>query len=157
MSGVSKIVTDEVLEIAKRQLKELGKDKYIAAKLQAVISTKTHGITKVAEVFNISRPTLFSWIKHVKQNHPERLTVAPGRGRKRKLSAEQTALVKGCIQEDTQLTIDQLQRYIQDELNVSLSRSTTHRLMVSLNFSYITPRPKHYKQDPLEQDDFKKN
>lgn len=157
MSGVSKIVTDEVLEIAKRQLKELGKDKYIAAKLQAVISAKTHGITKVAEVFNISRPTLFSWIKHVKQNHPERLTVAPGRGWKRKLSAEQTALVKGWIQEDTQLTIDQLQRYIQDELNVSLSRSTTHRLMVSLNFSYITPRPKHYKQDPLEQDDFKKN
>ena len=157
MSGVSRIVTDEVLEIAKRQLKDLGKDKYIAAKLQAVISAKTHGITKVAEVFNISRPTLFSWIKHVKQNQPERLTVAPGRGRKKILSDEQIALVKGWIEGDTQLTIDQLQRRIRDELNASLSRSSTHRLMVSLNFSYITPRPKHYKQDPLQQADFKKN
>lgn len=157
MSGVSKIITDEVVENAKRQLKELGKDKYIAAKLQAVISAKTHGITKVAKVFNISRPTLFSWIKHVKQNQPERLSVAPGRGRKKRLLPAQIDLIKGWIAGGPQLTIEQLQRRIQDELNISFSRSSTHRLMISLNFSYITPRPKHYKQGPLLHDDFKKN
>jgi transposase len=99
---------------------------------------------------------VWTWIKHVKQNQPERLTVAPGRGRKKILSDEQIALVKGWIEADTQLTIDQLQRRIRDELNASLSRSSTHRLMVFLNFSYFTPRSKHYKQDPLQQDDFKK-
>lgn len=157
MSAVSRIVRDEVLEIANRQLKEFGKDKDIAAKLQAVISAKIHGITKVSEVFNMSRPTLFSWIKHVKQNPPKRLTVASGRSQKKMLSDEPIALVKGWIEGDTQLAIEQLHRPIHNELNLSLSRSTPHRLRLPLNFSYITPRPNHYKQNPLHKEEVKKN
>lgn len=157
MAGISKKITDEVVNIAEKRLKELGKDNYVAAKLQAVISTKKHGITKVAEVFNISRPTLFSWIKHVKEEHLERLTVAPGRGRKKKLTAEQADIVKEWIKENGQLTIDQVKFRISQEFNVHISRSSAHRIIQSLNFSYITPRPKHYKQDPLKQDEFKKN
>lgn len=156
MAGISRKITDEIVKIAENRLKELGKDKYVAAKLQAVISAKKHGITKVAEVFNISRPTLFSWIKHVKEEHLERLTVAPGRGRKKKLTAEQTDNVKEWVKENSQLTIDQVKLLIFQEFNVLISRSSVHRIMQSLNFSYITPRPKHHKQDPLEQEEFKK-
>lgn len=157
MAGISRKITDEVVKIAQNRLKKLGKDKYVAAKLQAVISAKKHGITKVAEVFNISRPTLFSWIKHVKEGHVERLNIAPGRGRKRKLTPEQVFTIKEWLKENSQLTIDQIKLRICKEFNVLISRSTTHRIMQSLNFSYITPRPKHHKQDLLEQEDFKKN
>lgn len=157
MAGVSKKITDDVVRIAENRLKELGKDKYVATKLQAVISAKKYGITKVADVFNISRPTLFSWIKHVKEEHLERLKVAPGRGRKKKLTAKQIDTVNVWIKENSQLTIDQVKLRISQEFNVLISRSSVHRIIQSLNFSYITPRPKHHKQDPLQQEEFKKN
>ena len=36
------------------------------------------------------------------------------------------------------------------------TKSTVHRIMKKLDFSYITPRPKHYKQDPNDASEFKK-
>lgn len=157
MSGVSRILTDEIVKRAQARLKQLGKDRYASAKLQAVVSAKEHGITKVAEVFNISRTTLFSWINIVKQDNLEELQISPGRGRKPILTEEQIETVRGWIEGNSQLTIDQVKARIFDELDTVISRSTTHRIIKSQSFSYITPRPKHYKQEVHEQEIFKKN
>ena len=42
-------------------------------------------------------------------------------------------------------------------MGAKLSKSTTHRIMQKLEFSYITPRPIHYKQEQKLKDEFKKN
>jgi transposase len=156
MSGISKLITNEVVKIAQEKLKELGKNAYISAKLQAVISAKKHGITKVSDVFNISRGTLISWIKHVKNDYVEGLAIRPGRGRKKRLAPEQADLVKEWVNQNSQMTVDELRVRINEEMGLALGRSTVHRIMQSLNFAYITPRPKHHKQDLPQQEVFKK-
>ena len=40
----------------------------MAQRLRAVISAKKHGISKVADVFDITNATLISWIKKCKYN-----------------------------------------------------------------------------------------
>ena len=40
---------------------------------------------------------------------------------------------------------------------LNVGKSTVHREMQKMKFSYITPRPVHYKQDKEKQEEFKKN
>ena len=54
------------------------------------------------------------------------------------------------------ITINQLRQMILENLNVKLSNATAHRIMQRLEFSYITPRPRHHKQDQNLRDEFKK-
>jgi len=46
---------------------------------------------------------------------------------------------------------------IANELLINFSKSSVHRLIKKLEFSYITPRPVHYKQDKSRHEEFKKN
>ena len=46
---------------------------------------------------------------------------------------------------------------LEQNFNLIVSKSTTHRAMKSAGFSYITPRKTHYKQDTNESVKFKKN
>ena len=64
--------------------------------------------------------------------------------------------IKVMIKAKSNITIDELRLKIMKKYDVDLSRSTTHRLMKRLGFSYITPRPRHYKAKEEEQEDFKK-
>ncbi len=156
MSGVSKLVTEEVVISAKEKLKQIGKAGYLATKLQAVIATKEHGIQKVAEVFGVSRVSLTNWIKHVKNNQTNRLVLAVGRGRRSKLSQKQKETIQSWISDNHQITIDQVKQKIASSFGVELGRSTVHRIMKSLDFSYITPRPQHNKQNTSLHEEFKK-
>jgi hypothetical protein len=65
MAGVSQLTTDAVIEFATKSLKQIkNKYSYVERKLQAVIATKKHSITKIAQIYNISRITLAQWVKH---------------------------------------------------------------------------------------------
>lgn len=156
MARQSKLLDEEVIRVAEEGLKNFGRWGSIATKLTAVIAAKEHGISRVAEIFGITKATLISWIKSVKANGVERLNVQSGRGRKFKLTEEQEQEVGKWIEEDSQVTIDQLQFKIEKEMKVRIGRSTVHRLMQRLNFSYITPRPIHYKQEEGAMVEFKK-
>jgi transposase len=89
MSRVAGLATFSVAEEAKKMLKQVGKSSKISLKLQAVISAVQYGITHTAKVFNVSRSGLTQWIKIVQTGVIDDLRVAPGRGRKQKLSQEQ--------------------------------------------------------------------
>ena len=73
MSKISKILDTSVVEAAEQALKKLGKHGYVSKKLNAVIAASKHNITEVAKIYDISRTTLTSWIKHIKDS---RLTSA---------------------------------------------------------------------------------
>lgn len=157
MSRQSKAISDALFEQAKISLKQLGRSGEAGRRLQAIISAKTKGITAVSEVYGITRMTLMSWIYKFKASSTEGLKIKAGRGRKRKipLAAEKSA--KNMIEKNPTITIDEVRLKIIEKHGISPSRTTVYRLMKRLSFSYITPRPRHYKAQEDLQEDFKKN
>jgi transposase len=156
MARPSKLLDDEVVLLAQDGLKKLGKSGLVAKKLQAIIAAKKHGITKTAEFYLITKKSLIKWIKELKEESLKALEVQAGRGRKFLLSKEQEQEIKQWIESNPNITIGHLRLMIVENMKVKLSPSTVHRLMQRLQFSYITPRPKHYKQDEKLKAEFKK-
>lgn len=156
MARTSKLLTKEIASAAESSLEELGKNGIVAIKLMAIISAHKYGITRVAQVFDITKMTLLSWIKHFGKESAERLKVQPGRGRKHLLKEEQEQVIQAWISQDSQITVDHLKQKIYESFGVTLSRATAHRLLKKLNLSYITPRPIHYKQDRSSLEEAKK-
>ena len=156
MTQTSKLLDDKVVRFAKEELKKIGHYGHLSKKLHAVIKAKEHGITKTAIFFGISRGSLTSWIKHLKDSNIEKLMAPPSRKRKSILSESHLRQVAKWLQDNPQITIDQVKENIESHFQVKISRSTTHRVMQKLAFSYIKPRPKHVKQDPSKIANFKK-
>lgn len=156
MSKVSKLLDEEVVRLAEKALKKLGSYGYVAKKLNATIAASKHGITEVAKIYNISRTTLTSWIKHIKNSDFNRLEAPKERRRRRKLNEVQLQEIKQWIESTPNITINELKIRIEEEYKLVVSKSTVHKAMKELNFSYITPRPKHYKQNTKKVEEFKK-
>lgn len=156
MTASSKLLDDIVVEKAKVALQKIGKSALCARKLEAVISAKKHGITQVAKVYGVTRTTLTSWIKLIKSDKMERLNAPPERKRKSKLNDEQRKQILEWIKDNSQLTINTTRIKIEQVFAVSLSKSTVHREIQNLGYSYIKPRPKHFKQDSNKVSEFKK-
>ncbi len=155
MSRTSKLITDEVAELAERSLKELGKAGAIARKLQAISSANKHGIKKVSEVYNISRTTLTAWINNFKDG--SLIALSPKAKKPRSpITAEHRVIIKEWLEQEGRMTIEALRAKIEGFFNIKLKKSAVHNLIHSLGFSYITPRPKHYKQDSSKHEEFKK-
>lgn len=155
MARRSKLLTPEVVKQAQIGLESLGHQGKIALKLKAIVAAQKHGLTTVADVFGTTKATLISWIKRLEES-VEYLNVQSGRGRKSLLTSKEEATVKDWLFQDSQLTIDHLKLRIEQKLGKRLGRSTVHRLMKKLSFSYITPRPRHYKQDTKILEEAKK-
>ena len=79
MSRTSKLLTKETVEIAESNLLRLGKAGAVAVKLRAIISANKYGITTESKCFGITKSTLISWIKHVKNESLELLNVQKGK------------------------------------------------------------------------------
>lgn len=156
MPGITKLVDDATFSKAQNELKRLGNCSKISIKLKAIIAAKEYGIAEVSRVFGITRATLTSWIKILKDNPPESLLVQHGRGNKPKLTSDQTSKIAEWIKSDPSITIAKLKAQICKKFGIELSMATTHRIMQNLSFSYITPRPKHYKQETAAHEEFKK-
>jgi transposase len=97
-----------------------------------------------------------SWIHKFKTESIEGIRIKSGRGRKRKIGTEKEDGIKSMIQSNPNLSIDELRLKIIEKYGITPSRSTTYRLMKKLHFSYITPRPRHYKAKKSQQEDLKK-
>lgn len=156
MARKSQAISEELFEQAKKNLKILGKTGESGRRLQAIISAKTKGIKMVAEIFGITRKTLMSWISNFESESIKGLTIKAGRGRKKKFPVEHEEQICSMIKARPNITIDELRLKIIEKYNIILGRSTVHRLMKKLSFSYITPRPRHYKSNKNLQEDFKK-
>jgi transposase len=156
MSSRSKILDDLVEEKAKSELKKIGKTALISRKLEAVIAAKKHSISQVAKIYGITRTTLTSWAKHIKNGQIEKFKAPAERKRKNKLNDIQRDQILEWIKGDSQLTIKSIRIKIQKIFNIEISKSTVHREIQKLNYSYIKPRPKHFKQDKEKVMEYKK-
>ena len=156
MAQISKLLDDEVVEKAKAQLRKSGKVALMTRKLEAIISAKKHGISKVAEVYDITRKTLTSWIKCVRSDNLAGLSAPAERKRKNKLNDTQRTEITEWLRADSQLTLEAIKLRINEQYNIEISKSTVHREVQKLNYSYIKPRPQHFKQDQNQVTEFKK-
>ena len=84
MTQISKLLDDQVVEKAKAQLHKVGKTALMTRKLEAIISAKKHGISKVAEIYDITRKTLTSWITCVRNDNLSGLGLTLTNSRKAK-------------------------------------------------------------------------
>ncbi len=141
MARPSKLLDEEVVLLAHKGLKELGKSGRVARKLQAIIAARKHGISKTCEFYSITKNSLIKWIKDLKKESLQALHVQTGRGRKFLLNQEQEQEVKKWIEANSSITINHLRLMILENMNIALSPSTVHRLLQRLRFSYITPPP----------------
>ena len=75
MSRQTKAISEELIEKCKLELKRSGIRGEAGRRLQAIISAKDHGISKVAEIYNISRTTLMRWIERFEKENFKRVWV----------------------------------------------------------------------------------
>ncbi len=154
MSQVSKILTDDLVAKAKSSLKQLGRYGPVAVRLQIIIAAKEHGITDVCRVHGISRTTLTDWIKRFSQEEVNAL--ANKTKKPRSPLSEHLDTLKKWVEEDSNITARELVLKIEEKLKIQISMSSVYRVLNKLKFSYITPRPKHYKQNTNSHEEFKK-
>lgn len=158
MTRITKAIDDKLLAKCRAELKKQGARGENARRLQAIISAREHGIKQVAAIYNISRETLMRWIRKFRSGGVKEFAVGPGRGRRSKLSEEDLLSIKSYIEKaGATLSAKKLKNYIEKKYNIIFSDSSAHRLLKKLGFSYITPRPSHYKKDVFKQEEFKKN
>lgn len=151
----TKLITDELYAKASASLNKMSETDRVAIRLRAIVAAKEHGVNLVSKVFSITSNTLRNWVKSFSQNGVEALEYDKGRGRKSNIPEDYHNMILQWVQEDSNLTIHKILCRLQ-ERGVKTSKSAVHRVLLQLNLSYITPRPRHYKQDPSKQLEFKK-
>ena len=156
MARISKLLTNDLVAKAKISLRDLGKYGSVAVRLQIIIAAKEHGITDVCRIHGISRTTLTGWIKRFSEENDERALVNKSKKAKSPLSAH-LETIKKWVEENSNVTAKELIIKIEEQLKIKISTSSIYRMLKKLRFSYITPRPKHYKQDQSTHEEFKKN
>lgn len=156
MARTSKLIDTEVIRKAQQGLKQIGKNALLARKLEAVLAASKHGIKQVAKIYDISRTSLTEWINRLKNGTLDQLCAPAQRKRKSIMVDDERKLIQEWLESDPQMTIDQVQQKFKIKTGKDVSRSTMHREMKKLNFSYITARKQHYKSNPEKVQEFKK-
>jgi transposase len=156
MPKTSKFLDSAVVSRAKQELGKLGPYGYVSKKLLAVIAASEHGIGEVAKIYGVSRNTITEWIKHIKNLNLEKLKAPKERCKPHKLNKERMLEVKAWIVSNSSITSRALMIRIKEVYDIDVSITTAYRIIKRLNYSYITPRPTHYKQNKDRVEEFKK-
>ena len=110
----------------------------------------------MSKILRITSQTLRSWVHKFAEGGVSNLENKPGAGRKSTIKEEHLKQIEKWIKEDGQLTLAAIQIKLQEEYALQTSYVSVHRSLNKLKFSYITPRPKHYKQNTDQLDELKK-
>ena len=156
MARIEALNNDTLFEESGRVLKEIPFSK-VSIKLKAILALKNNNITKVCDVFSISRNTIKRWVVNFDLYGVEGLIPRKRKSRDPKLSDVQKKEVKLWIEGNPNLTLKELKLRIQQEFFVNITQVGIWKNLKKMKFSYITPRKKHYKQDRVELEEFKKN
>jgi len=126
-------------------------------KLQAISALSHSTIKKVSEVFNVANTTLKFWIRTFEKSGIEGLESKVKNPKKPKLDMAQKDQVRRWIETNPNVTMKQLKFMIRKNFNIEISLVGIWKNVQKMNFSHITARSVHYKQDKKKLEDFKKN
>lgn len=150
------IINKAIYEKAKNGLMQLQSQGTAANKLKAIMASYKHGAKKVSEILDIDITSIHKWTVKLKKDGYKALINRAKHQGGIKLKQVHKDKIKQWIEQDSNISITQVQNKLKKQFNLEVSRSTVHRAMKSVGFSYITPRQAHYRQDKKEADKFKK-
>ncbi|GEM_PF-2379628 len=122
---------------------------------------------EIADIIGCSQPTVNMWLKREKQGLT--LKTLPRSGRptpltKKTLSTlkkELTTKARDANKKFCSITTKQFSQVINSKTNMNYSLRHLRRILHKIEFSRITPRSQHIKNDPVKvamfRDEFKKN
>lgn len=145
-------------------LSKTEKDKHLAIRIQVVALAK-QGLTcpAIVEMTGYCRRTIQRWIARYNQWGIKALADEPRSGRPVKLQAEQYE--QFCTRIDAGPTFSErtavfsgrdIQQILKKDFGVMYSLDGVYKLLHRLGYSYLKPRPRHKKANPLVQEAFKK-
>ena len=150
------IINKTVYNDAKKALLKLKSYGTTANKLKAIISAYDNGIRKVSEVFNVHPTSIHRWARQVRDNDMDSLINKSKHQDGILIKKSHKDTIAKWLKKDPNLSIKEIRKMIKDKYDIEASKSTIHRAMKEVGFSYITPRKIHYKQDKEKVEDFKK-
>ena len=150
------IIDEAVYNNAKKSLLKLKSYSTTANKLRAVMSAYDNGIKKVSEVFNVCPTSIHRWAKQIRNNQLDLLINNSKLQDGIKLKQMHKEEIRKWLNKDPNISILLVKEKLEKQFDLKVSKSTVHRAMKSVGFSYITPRQTHYKQDKNEVFNFKK-
>lgn len=118
--------------------------------------------TEIAVMLKVSRTSVNKWVSDYLNEGLEGLVEKTLSGRPSKLLPKQQLQLRQYIEQQSEngeggrLILADIQLYIMNTFDVQYELSAVHRLLKSLDFSWITSRSKHPKQSIEAQDSFKK-
>lgn len=118
--------------------------------------------TEIAKYLKVNRGSVNIWVKKYLDEGISGLSEGHHTGRPIKLTALQLAQLSAFIKDNSVLTqggrlqAKDIQSYIIDKFQIDYEISNIYRLLHHLNFSWITSRSRHPKQDEGVQTLFKK-
>jgi len=122
---------------------------------------------EIAEIIGCSQPTINFWLQRAKKNLS--LKTLPRSGRPTPLTKKTLAVLKkefanearAANKEFCSINTQQFYQMINDRTKKNYSPRHLRRILHKLDFSRITPRSKHIKNDPKKivafREEFKKN
>ena len=140
-------------------------EKNVKAKLRLLVALhrkKDESIDAIAEALEMPRRTVHGWLRRfeergVRGSHDKK---QPGRTpllTKSQLKKLRRELLKGPPHVPSGIwEMRQVRDHIQKKYGVAYKRHNIFRLLNVLGFSVQKPRPRHFKSDPQQQDQFKK-
>ena len=118
---------------------------------------------EVTEMFQIVLITLRRWALRFVANGVQGLKEQPGKGRKKKLSAEQEEEFRQQVEklqilrEGGRVRGQDIQVLLKEKFCVDYALPSVYHVLERCGLSWISARSKHPKSDPEIQEDFKKN
>ena len=154
------IAVRTVRELAKRA-KDAGQTRRLLAIAAVLDGTARKDAAKVG---GMDRQTLRDWVIRYNEQGPDGLINIRSPGAPPKLNDEHRAFLARVVEEGPIPGIHGVVRWracdlimlLYQEFEISVSDDTIYRALKQLSFSYVSARPKAYKQDPTAIDAFKK-
>ena len=119
--------------------------------------------TEVAEIFQVSFPTLRNWLTRFLTEGIEGLRDRKGKGRKRKLPVAREEEFRQQVEElqenrkGGRVRGQDVQVLLKEKFCIDHALPSVYHVLDRCGLSWISSRSKHPKSDPIAQEEFKKN
>jgi transposase len=156
---LNKLTGTDFFQLAKRESNPRTRIRLLA--LGHLQSGKTK--TEVVDMFQVVFPTLREWLLRFIAEGIEGLREKRGKGRKRKLSAEQEEYFRQQVEalqksrEGGRVRGQDIKVLLKEKFCVDHALPSVYHVLERCGLSWISARSKHPKSDPAVQEDFKKN
>lgn len=163
MARIQQVVDKELVKKAEKELKRFRHHK-IYMRLLMIVQAGRMTITDVAQLYDVSRRTVYRWITRFRERGVEGLFDQPRGHNPSKLNqthkekiAQWLSSGKNEQGERVHWTLERLRLEIKEQFDISISVMPLWRHVRRMGFRMKVPRPVHKKSDPKEQELFKKN